>query len=247
MANNTFAFEPSGNVPRLVQVEQTINSSLNTQTGYFPTNLTIKNPASYFCTDLATKSTIYSDYGNQARDLGLKFEIDHELGHSLLIYKQAGILYLALVAKTGKILNSIQLDEVLPDHEGLVDKYLIIDNNGNLGWKSDTHTELLFHTTEYWDSHPGIKTDAGTIYVYTNKFSYKNLEGETIFVPGLKIGDGNAYLIDKPFITDAVMYSLTQHLNDTLVHVSNTDRARWDNKLNVIDPASSDLLEFTRD
>ena len=262
MANNTFSFGPISSIPKLVQIGPVINNTELPQNKTENTNtfvtvssssgvpVQIHTEPDQFYSDISTESSIYSDYGNQARDLGLKFEIDHETGHSLLIYKELGIVYLALVSRSGKILSKVRLDEQLPDHEGLTNKYLIINQQGGLEWKTDSHFEVLFNTTHYWDSHPDIRTTPGTLYVYIDKFSYRDSQGNTIMVPGIKIGDGNAYLIDKPFITDAIQSQLNAHLADYLMHLRPGEREKWNNKLNYIDPETTiypDLLEFTRD
>jgi len=54
--------------------------------------------------------------------------------------------------------------------------------------------EVLYNTTEYWDSHPEIIAAKGIIYIYSD---YKIIDNKTI--PGIKVGDGSSYLIDIPF------------------------------------------------
>jgi len=54
--------------------------------------------------------------------------------------------------------------------------------------------EVLYNTTEYWDSHPEIIAAKGIIYIYSD---YKIIDDKTI--PGIKVGDGSSYLIDIPF------------------------------------------------
>lgn len=109
-------------------------------------------------------------------------------------------------------------------------------------------TSIYYNTTAYWDSHIEIVSERNALYIYTDKFSYHpSAESEeVIYVEGIKIGDGNAYLIDKPFITDALSFALESHINNQEAHVSSDDRTSWNNKLNYKDPGQSDLLEFTR-
>lgn len=58
---------------------------------------------------------------------------------------------------------------------------------------------LLYNSTEYWNSDKSYIPNEGDIIVYNN---YKTTEdGKTI--AGIKIGDGMAYLVDLPFLTDA--------------------------------------------
>lgn len=121
--------------------------------------------------------------------------------------------------------------------------YDIYDRNAEHG---DNTTNILYGTTQYWDSQTLLKSQLNTIYVYTDKFSYID-EGVPIPVCGMKIGDGNAYLIDKPFVADDVRKLLEKHISDTSAHITSADREKWNNKLNYSDPVVLDLLEFTRD
>lgn len=81
-------------------------------------------------------------------------------------------------------------------------------------------------TTAGWNSHADLIAEEGVIYIYND---YKVRDGTN--VAGIKIGDGKAYLIDMPFI-DEFMY---EHIQDVDRHVSDEDRNRWNNKLNVDD------------
>ena len=91
-------------------------------------------------------------------------------------------------------------------------------------------------TTENWNAHRDFIPMLGEIVIYTDYGTIDDGYGNTINVPGIKIGDGNAYLIDLPFVGADVRYSilqeLRQHTNDWTIHVSAEDRQFWDNKLN---------------
>ena len=69
--------------------------------------------------------------------------------------------------------------------------------------------------------------------------------GKKTFIPNFKIGDGNAYLIDKPFVGDDIRNILQEHMEDTGMHLQPGERDFWNNKLNYNEP-EGDLLEFTR-
>ena len=84
------------------------------------------------------------------------------------------------------------------------------------------------------------------LIVYTDYKQYQDEHGNIVTVPGFKISDGNSYLIDKPFVGEADSKALEEHMNNMGMHVSESDRLRWDNKLNYNEP-EGDLLEFTRD
>ena len=79
------------------------------------------------------------------------------------------------------------------------------------------------NTKEYWDSNNNLVSIKDTIYVYTDYKQSKN--GDNI--PGVKIGDGLAYLIDLPFID----VEITEHILNDQIHVSQQDRDKWNNKV----------------
>lgn len=104
-------------------------------------------------------------------------------------------------------------------------------------------TNVYLDTTENWNSKITYVPNAGDIIVYTDKDTI--VEDETItYVPGIKIGDGNAYLIDIAFVTDALSKKLMEHINNVQIHVSNEDRERWNNKLNL--DIDGEALVFNR-
>lgn len=102
-------------------------------------------------------------------------------------------------------------------------------------------SEAVQHdTTAGWNAQSDLISKEGTIYIYND---YKVIDGQN--VAGIKIGDGKAYLIDMPFI-DEFMY---QHIQDVDKHVSDEERNRWNNKLNVNDAQEVEYesLVFNRD
>ena len=98
-------------------------------------------------------------------------------------------------------------------------------------------------TTANWDSKVTYVPDDGDIIVYIDKSTIE--EGGSIRnVPGIKIGDGNAYCVDLPFVADDIANMLYEHIAETSSHVSSSDRSFWDNKLNV--NLNGEVLEFNR-
>ena len=87
------------------------------------------------------------------------------------------------------------------------------------------------NTKEYWDLQRSYVPERGEIVVYIDKTVIDN-----VAYPGMKIGDGNAYLIDLPFVGDDTYIQLvsliTGHIYDQGIHVTPEDKTRWDNKLN---------------
>lgn len=82
---------------------------------------------------------------------------------------------------------------------------------------------VISNTTAGWNSNPGLIAKKDIIYVYSDY--QKDSEGNNI--PGLKVGDGSAYLIDSPFIDT----SMLEHINDKTVHVNEGQREFWNNKV----------------
>lgn len=83
--------------------------------------------------------------------------------------------------------------------------------------------KIYVDTMENWNSDPTIRTEEKTIYVYTDY----QITTDGKYVAGIKIGDGDAYLIDMPFIDTIPM----AHISNTAIHVSEEDRAFWNNKV----------------
>lgn len=106
--------------------------------------------------------------------------------------------------------------------------------------------DIKIGTSEYWDSQSYIPP-VGEIIVYTDKSS-KEVGDETVYIPGLKIGSGNAYVQDLAFVDDRVSDMLSDHINDMIAHVTQAERDRWNNKLNVDDHTEvvEDELVFNR-
>lgn len=97
---------------------------------------------------------------------------------------------------------------------------------------------IISDTTEGWASRSTEISQEGFIYVYTD---YQILDDQ--YIPGIKIGTGNAYIIDLPFI-DAVY---AQHIADTIVHITQEERDFWNNKVTCyIDENEEDKLIITK-
>ena len=78
----------------------------------------------------------------------------------------------------------------------------------------------------------------GEIIVYNDyKTIQKEIDGEvtTVQVPGVKIGDGRAFVQDLPFIDEELRDRLMAHINNPNMHVTLQEKLFWNNKLNVDD------------
>ena len=95
---------------------------------------------------------------------------------------------------------------------------------------SSGRREVISNTTEAWNSNPGLKSVKDIIYVYTD---YKIVEGQP--VPGIKIGDGLAFIVDLPFVSSPM--DITQEQIDF-----------WNDKCAaMIDPEDPEHLIFYTD
>ena len=102
----------------------------------------------------------------------------------------------------------------------------------------NTRIQLKRDTTENWNNARGFVPLSGEVIVYTDYGSYqKEVNGQlkTILIPGIKIGDGNAYIQDLPFIDEDLRDMLMEHINDMDLHVTLGEKNFWNNKINVDD------------
>lgn len=97
---------------------------------------------------------------------------------------------------------------------------------------------VLQDTTANWNAQSTLVSQKDCVYVYTD---HHTVDGQDI--PGIKIGDGNAYLIDLPF-TDAAFIA---HIADDSLHVSDADRESWENKVSCFVEPDSTKLTFSTD
>ena len=104
---------------------------------------------------------------------------------------------------------------------------------------------IHYGTTEYWDAQPSLVGEKSHIYVYTDYAVTKNGE-ESVLVPNIKIGDGNAYLIDNPFVTTSVEELIQLHIADNTKHITEQERSVWNGKVRCYLSASdSETIVFT--
>ena len=104
---------------------------------------------------------------------------------------------------------------------------------------------IHYGTTEHWNSQPDLVGKKSHIYVYSD-YAETEIDGEMVTIPNIKIGDGSAFLIDNPFVTKSVEDILNLHLNDGDVHISETERDFWNEKVRCfIDPEDPEKIIFT--
>ena len=106
---------------------------------------------------------------------------------------------------------------------------------------------IYYGTTSHWNDAEGFIPEPGAIVIYSD-YASKEVDGETVYIPGIKIGSGNGYVQDLAFIGDEERDALLSHIADTDSHASAVEKAKWSNKLNVNDYAEvvDEALIFTR-
>lgn len=91
-----------------------------------------------------------------------------------------------------------------------------------------------FGTAAEWAAQPTFVPARGRIVIWTDH-EQKTENGHTVYIPGYKIGDGNAYNLDLPFLGEAAAAQLSaaleSHLEDTVAHITAAERARWNKKI----------------
>lgn len=102
----------------------------------------------------------------------------------------------------------------------------------------NTRIQLKRDTTANWNAARGFVPMAGEVIIYTDYDSYqKEINGriKTILIPGIKIGDGGAYVQDLPFVDEDLRDMLMDHINNMDLHVTLGEKTFWNNKINVDD------------
>lgn len=99
-------------------------------------------------------------------------------------------------------------------------------------------SKIFYDTTANWNAQPTLVSEAGTVYIYSDY--YQDSGGNDI--PGVKIGDGNAYLIDLAFT--GKLYD--DHLADSVRHITDAERSAWNNKVRCyVDSTDTEKIIFT--
>lgn len=85
---------------------------------------------------------------------------------------------------------------------------------------------FISKTTAEWEYWGRQQSQKGIFYIYTDAATVDGTE-----IPGIKIGDGLAYVCDLPFITDYLSQVLLNHINDRVAHITQGERQFWNNKV----------------
>lgn len=108
-----------------------------------------------------------------------------------------------------------------------------------------TRIQSRHDTTAKWTQVAStFKPLAGEIIIYDDWKSYT--EGETtVMVPGIKIGNGNDFLGSIPFINVIIEADLSAHVNNSDIHVTTDDKAKWNSKMNGATTYEDGTLTFS--
>jgi len=100
-------------------------------------------------------------------------------------------------------------------------------------------------TREYWNSKKGYIPKPGTLIIYDDYYT----DQSGLVYPGIKVGTGNAYVQDLAFIGQHEAELLDDHIHNKVIHITQKERERWNNKLNVNDihDVIDENLIFNRD
>ena len=90
--------------------------------------------------------------------------------------------------------------------------------------------KITIDTDEHWSERTTYIPKKGEIVIYSDR---RVISG--VAYPGIKIGDGLAYVVDLPFVMDdsveLILDLLYDHLNDMQMHVYQDERELWNNKV----------------
>lgn len=90
--------------------------------------------------------------------------------------------------------------------------------------------KLTIDTSANWANKPSYIPTRGEIVVYSDRQVI-----DDVLYPGIKIGDGNAYVADLPFVGDdiatSIIDTLNSHIENQAVHIIPEEREYWNNKL----------------
>jgi len=110
--------------------------------------------------------------------------------------------------------------------------YPVTSVNGETGAVVLDYPAIYRDTTAAWNAQITLVAEAGSIYVYTD-YASATVDGQTVPVPGIKIGDGTSYLIDMAFAAQDIAQALAAHAADTTIHVTAAEKQAWNNKVSV--------------
>ncbi len=119
---------------------------------------------------------------------------------------------------------------------------ITVNYNDNDLYVTSDDIQIKADATTNWNERTTFIPNKGDIIIYLDK---RNVNG--VNIPGIKIGDGLAYGIDLPFVGDEIAADLLSHINNTTVHITAAERAKWNNKINCENEITNETLVLFRD
>lgn len=141
----------------------------------------------------------------------IHLHVSEDIPASRVVSSEGVPKYIGATAKVEQLSNGAKI--ILSDYQGTT---TAVVTNG-----SAQDLPFYYATTAEWDAQTTLVSELNGIYVYTD---HSVVDGK--YIPGFKLGDGLAYVVDLPFL-DAV---LTEHIGDTSIHVTADEKTFWNNK-----------------
>ena len=93
--------------------------------------------------------------------------------------------------------------------------------------------EMIIYTD--WKPRYVVDTDGRYVLDSNGQKIRMYVDNEPQFIPGIKIGDGMAYVQDLPFVDEELRARLIAHIEDTEVHLLTGEREFWNSKVDIVD------------
>lgn len=101
--------------------------------------------------------------------------------------------------------------------------------------------KIRINTTANWDADKSYVPDAGVLIIYTDGATEDDKP-----VPKIKVGDGNAYLIDLPFSDADIKTAIEEHIANQTIHINDNERANWNDKVSISVNQANEEIIFTK-
>lgn len=106
---------------------------------------------------------------------------------------------------------------------------------------------VYYDTNANWNVQPRLVAEESVIYIYSDAFYVEDEAGNRTPIAGIKIGDGTSYLIDMPFVSEAMSSTIIRHITNDTVHITAAEREFWNNKISsYLDSENSELLVLSK-
>lgn len=136
-------------------------------------------------------------------------------------------------------ISKIQINDILYDIDDAVARRILTEHTANQDIHITAAERILWNagrvitkTTVEWNAETSYIPAAGYICVYSDYTTTTDASGNVINIPALKVGDGTTYIVDLPFMVGThVQEALDIHINNTAVHITEPERAFWNNKV----------------